>query len=256
VALLRAREMAATLRTQGPRAALRYGANVLRGVLRRSSPAPKTNPLDHEFGTDTARSVKLHNLDIAGPNYRYGVYYRATSFRVLDEVLARLPVVHSRFTFVDFGSGKGLVVLKAATYPYRKVIGVEFARELHETAQENVAMHPAELRRSEIELVHKDVLEFEPPAGDLVLYLYEPFETPVTERLLARIDRFRYGRQLVIAYIWSKNRGLTSRPLWDAAPFLTRHSQGDCWTIYRALSAGPVDFGPNFQRPPVRSLRG
>jgi predicted nicotinamide N-methyase len=247
--------MAATFQTEGPRAALRYGAEVLRHVLRRRSPVPETNPLDHEFGTDTARSVKLHNLDIASPNYRYGVYYRATTFRILDEVLARLPVVHSRFTFVDFGSGKGLVVLKAATYPYRKVIGVEFARELHERALINVEMHPADLRRADIELVHKDILEFEPPAGDLVLYLFEPFEKPVTEKLLARIDRFRFGRQLVIAYVWSRNRGLTSRSLWEAASFLTRHSQGDGWTIYRALSAGPVDFGPSFRRPPARFLQ-
>jgi hypothetical protein len=88
----------ATLRTQGPAAALRYGAGVVRAVVRPPPVPRKTNPIDEEFGTDTAESSKLHDLDISSPNYRYGVYYRATRFGTLQEVLVRLPVEPSRCT--------------------------------------------------------------------------------------------------------------------------------------------------------------
>jgi hypothetical protein len=234
VAALRARDAVATLRNEGPGAALRYGAGVVRAVVH-PTPAPRrTNPVDEEFGTDTAQSAKLHDLDISGPNYRYGVYYQATRFGTLQEVLGRLPVEPSSCTFIDFGSGKGLVVLKAAAYPFKKVMGVEFARELHETAQRNVAMYPPELRRAEIELVHMDVMEFEPPPGDLVVYLFEPFEAPLTKRLLSRMDQLRHGRQLIVAYVWSRNSRLSSKPLWDGAAFLTHCDHGEGWTIYRA----------------------
>jgi len=85
-------------REQGCLAAARYGMGVIRGVLHEllgKPPKPrKANVVDEQFGTDTARSVKLHGLDIVGPNYGHGVYYRATDLRVVSEALetsARTP---------------------------------------------------------------------------------------------------------------------------------------------------------------------
>ena len=228
------RDAVAIFRDHGAAAAVRFGATVVRTALRRRPTRPRTNPVDDQFGTDTAENVKLHGLDIDGPNYQYGVYYRATDLSVLHEVLARLPVRHADCTFIDYGSGKGLVLLQAAGYPFKKVIGVEFARELHDTARRNVERYPANLRKSIIELVHGDVIDFQPPEGDLVIYLYEPFEVPLTNRVISRIDELRRRQSVVVAYVWSKNDKLSSRPLWDAASFLTRFDEGDCWTIYRA----------------------
>jgi predicted nicotinamide N-methyase len=232
--MLRARDALAIFRDQGAAAAVRFGVAVVRASLRQSSSTPRTNRVDEQFGTDTAENMKLHDLDIHGPNYRYGVFYRATNLSVLHDVLARLPVCHSECTFLDYGSGKGLVLLQAAGYPFKKVIGVEFARELHETARENVERYPADLRKSAVELVHGDVIEFQPPEGNLVIYLYEPFEAPLTKKVIARIDELRRRQSIVIAYVWSKNEKLSSRLLWEGASFLTRCDQGDCWTIYRA----------------------
>jgi len=47
-------------------------------------------------------------------------------------VLEKLSINHSEFTFIDFGSGKGRVLFLASEYPYKKIIGVELARMLHE----------------------------------------------------------------------------------------------------------------------------
>lgn len=237
VAMLRAAETASVFRNQGVLAATRFGVGVLRGVLNeRFGPSrpQKSNVLDEQYGTDTAENVKLHSLDIRSPNYRHAVYYRATDYSILVEVLERLVLRHEDYTFIDYGSGKGLVLMRAAGYPFKKVIGVEFARELHDIARRNVERYPAHLRRSEIELVHGDAVEFTPPPGNLVLYLYEPFEAPVTRQLIARIREFRRGRDVVVAYVWSKNPRVTCKALWDAEAFLTKVNEGDSWTVYRA----------------------
>lgn len=235
VAAALAFQAAQVFRRDGLSASLRFSTGVARGILReRFGNAPKkSNPLDEEFGTDTAENAKLHSLDIGSPNYQYAVYYRATDLPVLDEILRRLEIRHEDYTFIDYGSGKGLVLLRAAAYPFRKVVGVEFARELHETAQRNVARYPAALRRAPVEPVHCDAVEYAPPEGNLALYLYEPFEAPVTRRMIARIDQFRHGRDVLVAYAWSKKQSLSSKPLWDAAPFLHSIAEGDGWTIYR-----------------------
>jgi hypothetical protein len=42
------------------------------------------------------------------------------------------------FTFIDLGSGKGRVLLMAAAYGFKRIIGVEFMPELHRVAEENI----------------------------------------------------------------------------------------------------------------------
>ena len=128
------------------------------------------------------------------------------------------------------------MLLQAAAFPFKKVIGVEFARELHETAQRNVEKVPAELLRTEVELVHGDAVEFMPPPGNLILYFYEPFEATVLRQVIARIREFRRGRDLVVVHVRSKNHriGGNSKSLWDREAFLTPVSEGDGWTIYRS----------------------
>lgn len=45
---------------------------------------------------------------------------------------------YSKFTFIDFGAGMGRVLLMASERPFRKIIGVEFARELITIAENNL----------------------------------------------------------------------------------------------------------------------
>jgi hypothetical protein len=46
----------------------------------------------------------------------------------------KLKIDPRDFTFTDFGSGEGRVLLIAAGLPFRAVVGVEFSAELNEIA--------------------------------------------------------------------------------------------------------------------------
>jgi len=223
------------LHEEGPRAAARLGMAAARSTLGGHRKAPKVNPIDQEFGTDTAADAKLHGLDIESRNVRYAVYYRATNLPILREVLKALEIRPGTYTFIDCGPGKGLVLLEAAAYPFKKVIGVEFARELHEIARRNVERYPPFLLRARIELVCEDAFAFEPPAGNLVMYFYEPFEPPLVQKMIARIGRLSGHREVLVAHVWSTNRRISSRRFWDGAPFLWKAAEGNGWTIYRCL---------------------
>src|SRR5215469_11495850 len=51
------------------------------------------------------------------------------------EAIEDLPIDDfANYTFIDIGSGKGRMLFVAAEYPFEKVIGVEFAVDLHEIA--------------------------------------------------------------------------------------------------------------------------
>jgi hypothetical protein len=61
--------------------------------------------------------------------------------------MAALPWRPEDFTVIDFGSGKGRALIVASECPFRRIIGVEFALELHRDAQQNIRAVSARVAR-------------------------------------------------------------------------------------------------------------
>ena len=62
--------------------------------------------------------------------------------RVQMGVVAAIEDDLGRLTFVDYGAGKGRVLLLASQHPFTAVGGIEFAEELHDNATMNIAQFP------------------------------------------------------------------------------------------------------------------
>jgi Histone methylation protein DOT1 len=176
------------------------GANVM----------PHVDPFDQEYGTKTAGTREIGSLDvIESASARYAVRYQPTSAQLIRTELEKLNIDPTRFTFIDFGSGKGRVLLVAAGFPFKEVVGVEFSRELHEIAVQNIARLPADLARAgRIRSVHCDAASFEPPKCDLVCFFYNPFGAPVmapvAQRLLAHHEQ--HGYRVIVIYVDPQHR--------------------------------------------------
>lgn len=169
---------------------------------------PATDPFDEEYGTDTRSIREISSLDVLdSPNAIYANRYEPTDHHIRSS-LEKLGVDLRRFTFIDFGSGKGRALLIAATFPFKEVIGVEFSRELHETAIKNIARFPPNLIRSgAVRSVHSDAALFVLPASDLVCYFANPFGPPVLSQVVARLSSHtrRSGYWIIIIYMNPKH---------------------------------------------------
>jgi len=94
---------------------------------------------DSLFGVQTRQIVPLSQLTVSSPNVVQRIQHAPTRPRVLRSLLGRLDVDYTQFVFIDLGCGKGRAVLVAAEFPFKKIIGVEFAAELVRHARENVS---------------------------------------------------------------------------------------------------------------------
>lgn len=102
--------------------------------------------LDEKYGTNTAGIREIRTLDASIlPNTRYAVRYGPSGEQGVRASLEKLKINPKDFTFIDFGSGKGRVLLIAAGLPFRAVVGVEFSAELHEIAVQNIVRFPSHL---------------------------------------------------------------------------------------------------------------
>ncbi len=143
---------------------------------------------DRSHGTDTSGVVPLNALDIKSKNIEEGIWYEPMSVKVFRQLMKALARDPQRYDFVDFGSGKGRVLLLASDYGFRRITGVEFAPELHEIAMRNVAV----LERNaggpgNVEALCMDATEYAIPNVPVVLFFYSPFTGSVMEQVIGNV---------------------------------------------------------------------
>ncbi len=152
-----------------------------------------THPFDVKYGVDTSGligGVRLftgHQHDIYNAAY-WGVA-PSRAREVLRRWVATIPPGRriEDYTFADVGCGKGRMVLIASELPFKEAVGVALAE------------------------------------GPCVLYFYNPFEAPVMQKMLQRLDEHFAGRpgELDVLYLFPKFDSLfAERPeyelLWRA----------------------------------------
>ncbi len=173
---------------------------------------------DRIRGTDTEAVREVGSLDIQSENARHAVRYQPSPADFTAKIISRLPIRPELFTFVDYGAGKGRVVMLAAEQPFRAVIGVEFSHELCEVANSNLQKLPAEaVRAGGVECVRADAALYVPPPTPLVCYFYNPFGPSVLKAVVDRLAASlrQQPREVFIIYVHPEHRDvIESTELW------------------------------------------
>jgi SAM-dependent methyltransferase len=153
---------------------------------------------DRLLGIDTAGVVPQSQLGF-GPDR--GNHYEASPWQTLGWVIPRGSVSPAD-VFVDLGCGKGRVVLLAARFPFRKVIGVELSVEVAEVARRNVARVTKHLVCHDVEIVVGDVAEYLIPDDATIAFGFNTVTGDAFSRLLSHINESlaRKPRQFRLIY--------------------------------------------------------
>lgn len=144
--------------------------------------------VEHRYGVRTRDRVYLDDLGLAAADR---VWHVPSDWLAVRGAISRLGVTRND-VFVDYGSGLGRVVLAAASFPFRRVIGVEISADLTARAQGNVDAVRDRIRAGSVELVAADALDWKVPSDLTVAYFYSPFlgDTfdAVVQKLFASVD--------------------------------------------------------------------
>jgi SAM-dependent methyltransferase len=139
----------------------------------------------HEWSLGVSTSQAFMPEDLG--YWEEGYYmYTPTDYQSFHRVMRHVDV-REQGIFLDYGSGLGRVLLMAAQYPFRRVLGVELSARLNERAYQNVACCRGRLRCRNIELIQANATVFMPPSDVSVMYLYSPFGPTVLPKVLDNI---------------------------------------------------------------------
>lgn len=202
--------LVSALKRHGPRKFVRIALyNVYYHVKRIGSKQHDTSKdeLDKRYGTNTDGIREVGTLNQTVGEVRHATRYEPSSALTVHQEIDGLGIVADRFSFIDFGSGKGRALLVAAEFPFRDVIGIEFSGELHEIARANLEKLPAALRvGGRVRSLHANVLDAELPAENLVCYFYNPFGEPVVNQVAKRlIEHIKKGYRVIVIYVEARH---------------------------------------------------
>jgi len=157
---------------------------------------------DWRYGTDTVTHVELKSLTIESQHASEGTPYQPTRLRLVRRLMSALSPPPGS-ALVDFGCGKGRVLLLAAEYGFRRITGVEFAKELCGVARDNVARYQKKTGiQTDIRIVEGDAVEYEIQDDDNCFFMFNPFAAAVMTKIIHNITRSvaRKDRQVFIIY--------------------------------------------------------
>ena len=159
---------------------------------------------DIKYMLNTSSFKYIHELQIESENKIYGKPYMPTDYLIFRDLFKSLNCNFQEYTFVDFGSGKGKVLLLASEYGFKQLKGIEFSKELCDICTNNInKIQKRKKKKLNIQVIFLDAAIYEINPVDNFFYFYNPFEQEVFKRVLDNIDQSisKYTRKVYIVYI-------------------------------------------------------
>jgi hypothetical protein len=122
--------------------------------------------------------------------------------------------------FVDFGSGAGRALMLAAQAGFRRLVGVEFAVDVCAVAERNLDTFRTSAGVAfEYQILNLDATDYEVDDDDRVFFLYNPFDRPVLDAVLANIRRSYESSPRPIHLVYGRplqRQAVDDDPFWIA----------------------------------------
>lgn len=174
------RRSAASLRAIGPLASLAKLYTV--GV---------DHWFDFRYQTDTCAVSELGPLTIRSGHKENGTLYRPIRIVPLRRFFAAVrPRLPQDSVLVDFGSGRGRVLLLAAEFGFKEARGIEFAHELCVSSRRNCERYQARTgTATRFATLEMDATKYEIQPDENFFMFCNPFDDSILKVVLENIAR-------------------------------------------------------------------
>ena len=140
-------------------------------------------------GINTQKQMESTSFETFSESLQHAKKYQATRYCTLRKIRSSLNIDFGKYRFIDFGSGKGRVVIAASKWGLKNVTGVEFAKNLHLSAKNNLEQFLSRSKKSTapITFIHLDAINYKIPTGPNIYFFYNPFREDVLRKVITNI---------------------------------------------------------------------
>ncbi len=135
---------------------------------------------------------------------KWGVEYHGTKICLFRRIIRRFKIRTNHQGLVDYGCGMGRVILLAARYPFRQIIGLEYSKMLVDICQDNINRVAKYLKCHDIHVLNQDANEYILSPDITVFFFYNPFTGDTLRTGFRRIEDRLRARPRPIQIIYYK----------------------------------------------------
>lgn len=176
---------------------------------------------DLRWGTDTSSGLSVHELGIARSRIANCRRYDPSSEAMLREPIAQLAIDPAAFDFIDYGSGKGRVLMLAMADGFASVTGVEISARLCAIARDNVQRFAAQHEAmAPARILHVDAGGFAPRGRNILAYFYNPFDRLIMDEVRRQLEASLAAgsERIVVIYANPEHADVFTEAGWEEGP--------------------------------------
>ena len=158
---------------------------------------------ERRYRLNTTGTNELTAFELKGQHRDEAEIYQGASYYITEKLFAHLAAIGIHGPLVDFGCGKGRVMIVAASFQFKKITGVEFARELWQEAKSNISKQAGYFPETEFQVLYENAASFAIERDTQVFFFFNPFQESVMRKVITNILKSvrKYPRPVYILYV-------------------------------------------------------
>lgn len=157
---------------------------------------------EKNYRINTTSFNNLSRFNIKGNQLAHATEYMPVSYFTIEQLFSHLPENAKAGTFLDIGCGKGRAMCIAAHYGFSNVSGIDFAKEMIDTAAKNLIRTKEMFPDLQYELSWADITTLEIEKEVSTVFLFNPFDEILMKSVVQKIKTslINYPRAIHIMY--------------------------------------------------------
>lgn len=158
---------------------------------------------EKKYQIDTIRIDNLQHQKIKSNNLKHASIYQATNYFIIAKAFEFLRNDNANHYIVDFGCGRGRVLVVAAFYGFKKITGIDFGESLCREAELNIEKIKPLFPQTNFEIICDDAVNYSIENDTNVFFFFNPFDEIVMLQIVKNIlsSLKKNARKIYIVYI-------------------------------------------------------
>jgi SAM-dependent methyltransferase len=158
---------------------------------------------EKKYHLDTIKINDLQYENIESENLTHASIYQATNYYLIEKAFEYLKDEKINDGLVDFGCGKGRILVVGAYYGFKSLTGIDFSRTLCIEADENIEKVKSLFPNTVFNVICDDANNYKIEKDKNCFFFFNPFDEVVMLKVVKNILSFlkESNKKLYIVYV-------------------------------------------------------
>jgi len=158
---------------------------------------------EKKYHLDTVKINRLHDEKIDSENLTHASIYQASSYYMVEKAFTFLRDEKVNYGLVDFGCGKGRILIVAAYYGFKKITGIDFSKSLCVEAEANIEKVVSFFPAIDFNVISTDAVDYKIRKDENCFFFFNPFDEIIMLKVVKNIlsSLKENPRKVFIVYI-------------------------------------------------------